>query len=447
MVAAIDAMITGDALMLSAATVGLTDGGRFAASMLCSISARVSLTSVPNENCAMTSAIELADVDWRASRRGAPEIARSIGLVTCSATSAAPAPGSGAITVITGSSMSGRSSCWRLPQAAMPAMNTAAASSSVTLRLATANSERRLMRVPFGWTGSTPTAWSAARARMERLLWMTDQLVVVDAGEEVAHLVGADVPEAVEEGRALLGQRHHDLAAVGGIVAAGREALVDDPVDEAADGGQRDAEPGHEVGHVELADRAQQVQDLRLRHGHGDLEELGRVDLGEAAHERVVAGDDGLDGGDALGGIDDGVPLVSANGSLRPNHSADTIHRMASVRSDPIVPFTAGTDGVAGLRRGGIITGGARRATRVAPAHRREVMTQRTGRLRGGASVLVIGLAIGLLVAACGGSSATQAPTVVAAVPEHPGDGTCDGAGCSQYTVGRRDAAARCRPP
>ena len=169
-VAAMDAMITGDALMLSAATVGSTDGGRFAAWMLCSISARVSLTSVPNENCAMTSAIELADVDWRASSRGAPEIARSIGLVTCSATSAAPAPGSGAITVITGSSMSGRSSCWRLPHAAMPAMNRAAASSSVTLRLATANSERRLMRDPFGWTGLDADAWSAARARAARAL-------------------------------------------------------------------------------------------------------------------------------------------------------------------------------------------------------------------------------------------------------------------------------------
>ena len=33
-------------------------------------------------------------------------------------------------------------------------------------------------------------------------------------------------------------------------------------------------------------DRAEQVEQLRLRHGDGDLEELGRVDLGEAAHER-----------------------------------------------------------------------------------------------------------------------------------------------------------------
>ena len=167
-VAAIDAMMTGDWLMLSAATVGSTDGGRFAAWMFCSMSARVSLISVPNENCATTSAIELADVDWRAWSRGAPEIARSIGLVTWSATSAAPAPGSGAITVITGSSMSGRSSCWRLPHAAMPAMNRAAARSSVTLRLATASSDRRLMRDPFAWRGGPPRPHDRRHGRGRR---------------------------------------------------------------------------------------------------------------------------------------------------------------------------------------------------------------------------------------------------------------------------------------
>ena len=51
-------------------------------------------------------------------------------------------------------------------------------------------------------------------------------------------------------------------------------------------------------------------------------------------------------------------------------------------------------------------------------------MTQGTGRLRGGASVLVIGLAIGLLVAACGGSSATPAASTAAGSPGSPIDGT-----------------------
>ena len=46
-VAAIEAMITGEALMLSALTCGLTPLGRPAAWMFCSIWARTSLTSVP----------------------------------------------------------------------------------------------------------------------------------------------------------------------------------------------------------------------------------------------------------------------------------------------------------------------------------------------------------------------------------------------------------------
>ena len=143
-------MMTGEALMLSALTVGSTVCGRPAAWRLASIAARVSLTSVPKANWATTSDSEFADVDCSASSLGTPEMARSIGLVTCSATSAAPAPGSGAMTVMTGNSMSGSSSCFRLPQARRPATNSAPASSSVTLRLATANSERRLMRGPFG---------------------------------------------------------------------------------------------------------------------------------------------------------------------------------------------------------------------------------------------------------------------------------------------------------
>ena len=148
-VAAIEAMITGAELMLSAVTDGSTVLGSPAFWRFCSIVARISLTSEPNWNWATTSDSEFADVDWSAWRRGTPEIARSMGFVTWSATSAAPAPGSGAMTVMTGNSMSGRSSCLSPPQANSPAMNSAPASSSVTLRLATANSEMRLMRGPF----------------------------------------------------------------------------------------------------------------------------------------------------------------------------------------------------------------------------------------------------------------------------------------------------------
>ena len=171
-VAAMDAMMTGEALMLSAVTCGVTVWGRPAFWRFASIAARISLTSEPNANCATTRARELADVDCRLLRFGTPEIALSIGLVTWSATSLAPAPGSGAMTVMTGNSMSGRSSCLRLPQARRPAMNMAPASRSTTLRLLTANSDRRLMRDPFAlWRGSwgtrTPWCWRGGWRRWQ----------------------------------------------------------------------------------------------------------------------------------------------------------------------------------------------------------------------------------------------------------------------------------------
>ena len=71
-------------------------------------------------------------------------MAFSIGFVTCSVTSDDPAPGKGVTTVTTGKSMSGRSSCFRLPHAEMPAMNRAPANRSVTLRLLSAIRLRRL---------------------------------------------------------------------------------------------------------------------------------------------------------------------------------------------------------------------------------------------------------------------------------------------------------------
>src|SRR5450759_1654937 len=74
-----DAMRTGEALMSRELTCGVTFWGS---------AAFVPLTFVPYENWATTMAIEFADVDWTRSRRGMPEIARSIGLATWSATSA-----------------------------------------------------------------------------------------------------------------------------------------------------------------------------------------------------------------------------------------------------------------------------------------------------------------------------------------------------------------------
>ncbi len=92
-VEAIDEMTTGVALMLSAEMVGSTVSGRPALAIPSSIAAVASLTLVPYSNWATTSEIEFDEVDWRAVRRGTPEMAFSIGLVTCSATSDDPAPG------------------------------------------------------------------------------------------------------------------------------------------------------------------------------------------------------------------------------------------------------------------------------------------------------------------------------------------------------------------
>ena len=153
LVAAIDEMTTGEALMFSAWTVGVAESGRAALASASWIAAVVSGTLVPNVNCVITSEIEFDDVDWISSRRGMAPIARSIGLVTCSRTSEEPAPGYGVTTVTTGNSMSGSSSCLRLPQAEIPATNRAAANRSVTLRLLMARRLRRLT------TGSPDDRW------------------------------------------------------------------------------------------------------------------------------------------------------------------------------------------------------------------------------------------------------------------------------------------------
>ncbi len=92
-VAPMDAMMTGEALMLSAEAFGVTESGSPAEAIPSSTAASASLTFVPYSNWAMTRAMELAEVDWIVCRRGTPETARSIGTATCSATSSEPAPG------------------------------------------------------------------------------------------------------------------------------------------------------------------------------------------------------------------------------------------------------------------------------------------------------------------------------------------------------------------
>ena len=97
------------------------------------------------------------------STPGTAATAASIGDATCSATSAVPAPGYGAITVTIGKSMFGSSSCFRFPQLATPPPNTARAIRMVTLRRATASFVRKNTETSSGFvrlrgSGAVPTS-------------------------------------------------------------------------------------------------------------------------------------------------------------------------------------------------------------------------------------------------------------------------------------------------
>ena len=155
LVPATEAMITGEALMLSAVTCGVTFGGQ-AGGLEVLLDRRAHLLDVGPE-------LELGDDDGDRVGRRRGERARAAGRRRWPARSASsPArrrrprrrPGTGAMTVMTGKSMSGSSSCLRLPQAEMPAMKSPTASRSVTLRLATESSVRRLTRVLLRWRGT-----------------------------------------------------------------------------------------------------------------------------------------------------------------------------------------------------------------------------------------------------------------------------------------------------
>ena len=178
-----------------------------------SIAAVVALTSVPNENWATTSEIEFDEVDWMVSSRGTPLMAFSIGLVTCSVTSDEPAPGYGVTTVMTGKSMSGRSSCLRLPQAEIPAKNRAAGEQERDAPLAEGEAAEathgRVSALVLGWmVGGVADGCSAAAApvdgAVEDLEGPLDdgELVGVERDQQLAQLALVELAEALEERRA-----------------------------------------------------------------------------------------------------------------------------------------------------------------------------------------------------------------------------------------------------
>ncbi len=127
-------------------TCGSLPCGRSSWRTACSTSVSVSLRSVPKSNSAKTSDSELPDVDCTVCRRGTLEMACSTGTVTCSATSSAPAPGTGVMMVTKGNSISGSSSWRSWFQEKMPARSTPTARRMMTLFSRMANCVRRIMR-------------------------------------------------------------------------------------------------------------------------------------------------------------------------------------------------------------------------------------------------------------------------------------------------------------
>ena len=245
----------------------------------------------------MTSEIELDEVDWTISRRATPLTAFSIGFVTCSVTSDEPAPGNGVTTVTIGKSMSGRSSCLRLPQAEMPAMNRAPAKRSVTLRLLRA---MRLRRLTFG----APPCDSVVVAPRSMARWK-----ISSDWSTTASSSASSRPSSSRSWRWLSSRNRSSSATAPGVTVmttwrrlSGSSARCsrssstsrstislaeDEPI----------AETGGELGHAQLAGRHHDVQDLGLGHRDPDLGELGRVRADEALHHLLVAVEDGLDGG------------------------------------------------------------------------------------------------------------------------------------------------------
>ena len=159
---------------------------------------------------------------------------------------AEPAPGYGAMTVMTGNSMSGRSSCLRLPQAETPAMNRAPASSSVTLRLLTASSDEaaheRLPCVVVGdrstWTGRSADA-SASSGGVEdrgsaRSTTARSSPSRRSSSSRMRRALSSRKRSRV--GLGLRRGRDDDLAAIGGILVAVEQPVLDEAVDEAGRG-------------------------------------------------------------------------------------------------------------------------------------------------------------------------------------------------------------------
>ena len=295
---AIDETTTGVALMFRAEIVGSTPSGRPALAIPSWTAVVASLTSVPYENWAMTSEIELDEVDWSASSRGTPEMAFSTGFVTCSATSDEPD------TRVRGDDGDDRELDVRqefLLEAAPgrdPGDEQGGGQQQRDAALADGElTEATHWGLPWsvaavdGWTGTGRPAAARRRAVASRRIWSARSTVSSsrrsDGREQGAELPGVELPEPLHQLEAGRRDGHDHLAAVVRVVGTDREALSDELVDEPARGGRRDPKPGDEFGHVDRP-AGEHVEDLGLGHGDADVPEVGGVLEDEELHHLLV---------------------------------------------------------------------------------------------------------------------------------------------------------------
>ena len=89
-----------------------------------------------------------------------------------------------------------------------------------------------------------------------------------------------------------VGERHADLASVGRVLVPDDEPHLRQPVDIATGGGLTDTEPGRERRHPDPGRALDEVQRLRLLHGHVQGQECRHVGLGGQLTHPLEDGDE-----------------------------------------------------------------------------------------------------------------------------------------------------------
>ena len=116
--------------------------------------------------------------------------------------------------------------------------------------------------------------------------------MAVESHQQTAHELGSQLSQVVQRLSTAHGQGDELLSSVRCVFAALQVAVRDEPVDEATDRGETDAKLARECCHADAGSQRRDVQDLGLRHGHVDGQELVGVAVGHVAHQGSVVIED-----------------------------------------------------------------------------------------------------------------------------------------------------------